>query len=171
MTPLIARPSTSGPLLPKDFRQKPIYQNSIIVAACREQPEWAARTATRGRAPTRFGWAGTNANADAPAANTRESTTRDDSAGAMEATDLERVRSQSLDEILEKADDYARQEPMKAVVAAFGAGFLLNLLPVGAIVGALTAIAFSVARPVLLFLGLLKLCDLYRNKTTDIDHE
>ena len=54
---------------------------------------------------------------------------------------------------------------MKAVVSAFGAGFLLNLLPIGAIVGAVTGIAFAMARPVLLFLGLLKACDLVRTAT------
>ena len=64
---------------------------------------------------------------------------------------------------LDQADDYARREPVKAVVSAFGVGFLVNLLPVGAIVGALTGIAFAMARPVLLFLGLLKACDLARS--------
>jgi ElaB/YqjD/DUF883 family membrane-anchored ribosome-binding protein len=64
---------------------------------------------------------------------------------------------------LDQADDYARREPVKAVVSAFGVGFLVNLLPIGAIVGALTGIAFAMARPVLLFLGLLKACDLARS--------
>jgi hypothetical protein len=67
-----------------------------------------------------------------------------------------------LDVWLDQADEYARREPVKAVVSAFGAGFLINLLPIGAIVGALTGIAFAMARPVLLFLGLLKACDLVR---------
>jgi hypothetical protein len=71
--------------------------------------------------------------------------------------------SDSLDVWLDRADDYARREPVKAVVSAFGAGFLINLLPLGAIVGAVTGIAFAMARPVLLFLGLLKACDLARS--------
>ena len=71
--------------------------------------------------------------------------------------------SEQLDVWLDQADDYARREPMKAVVSAFGAGFLINLLPIGALVGAITGIAFAMARPALLFLGLLKACDLARS--------
>lgn len=66
---------------------------------------------------------------------------------------------------LKKADDYARHEPTKAVVSAAGAGFLINLLPIGAIVGALAGVAFAMARPVLLFLGLMKAYELLRTKT------
>ena len=67
---------------------------------------------------------------------------------------------------LKKADDYARHEPTKAVLAAASAGFVLNLLPVGAIIGGLAAVAFALARPVLLFLGLLKACEFLRTKST-----
>ena len=70
---------------------------------------------------------------------------------------------------LMNADDYARQEPTKAIVAAAGAGFLINLLPIGAIVGALAAVAFALARPVLLFLGLLKAYEFLRAKPTNQD--
>ena len=67
------------------------------------------------------------------------------------------------------ADDFARREPAKAVVSAFGAGILLNLLPFSAIAAALVGIAFSLVRPALLFLGLLKACEFYRtqNETTN----
>ena len=64
----------------------------------------------------------------------------------------------------EQADEYARREPTKAVIAAFGAGFLINLLPLGGITGAATSTAFSLVRPALLFLGLLKAADLVRNR-------
>lgn len=77
-----------------------------------------------------------------------------------------------LDELLERADDFARREPMRATVAAFGAGFLLNLLPLSAIAAALTGIAFSLLRPALLFLGLIKACEICRCKPqTDSSHE
>ncbi len=66
-------------------------------------------------------------------------------------------------------DDYARREPTKAIVAAAGAGFLINLLPIGAIVGALAAVAFALARPALLFLGLLKAYEFLRTKPTNQD--
>ncbi len=60
---------------------------------------------------------------------------------------------------LDQADDFTRREPAKAVVSAFSAGVLLNLLPIGAIVGAVVNIAFALARPALLFFGLFKLWD------------
>ena len=66
---------------------------------------------------------------------------------------------------MQRADDFARHEPAKAVVSAFGAGFLLNLLPLSAIAAALVGIAFTLVRPALLFLGLLKACEFCRTKT------
>lgn len=60
----------------------------------------------------------------------------------------------------ECADDYTRREPTKAVISAFGAGVLLNMLPIGAIVAALVGIAFTLIRPALLFFGLIKVCEL-----------
>jgi hypothetical protein len=76
-----------------------------------------------------------------------------------------------LDDLLERADEFARREPAQATVAAFGAGFLVNLLPLGAIAGALTGVAFSLLRPALLFLGILKICELYRNHQSASSHE
>ncbi len=61
---------------------------------------------------------------------------------------------------LNHADAFARREPTKAVVSAFGAGFLINLLPIAAIVGALAALACTLVRPALLFFGLLKVWEL-----------
>lgn len=69
-----------------------------------------------------------------------------------------------LDALLERADDFARREPIRATVSAFGAGFLINLLPLGAIAAALVGITFSLVRPALLFLGLYKVCELCRPK-------
>ena len=65
---------------------------------------------------------------------------------------------------LNQADAFARREPTKAVASAFGAGFLINLLPIAAIVGALAAIAFTLVRPALLFFGLVKVWELCRCK-------
>ena len=61
---------------------------------------------------------------------------------------------------LDEAEAFARREPAKAVVSAVGAGFLLHLLPIGAILRALAAVAFALARPVLIFLGLQKAWDI-----------
>jgi hypothetical protein len=85
----------------------------------------------------------------------------------MESKTSQRTQAEPCASWLKKADDYARLEPTKAVVSAAGAGFLINLLPIGAIVGGLAAVAFAMARPVLLFLGLLKACELLRAKSTN----
>ena len=77
-------------------------------------------------------------------------------------------RSQSiqpkLDDLMSRADEYARREPATAIASAFGAGFLLNLLPLGAIAGALVGVAFSFVRPALMFLGIFKACEFYRTQ-------
>lgn len=65
---------------------------------------------------------------------------------------------------LSKTDEFARQKPTKAAMSAFGVGFLINLLPIGMIVGALTSIVFTMVRPALLYLGLMKAFDLYNEK-------
>ncbi len=71
-----------------------------------------------------------------------------------------------------RADDFARREPTTAIASAFGAGFLLNLLPLGAIAAAIVGLAFSCVRPVLLFLGVLKACEFWRDQTrTASSHE
>ena len=41
------------------------------------------------------------------------------------------------------------------------------ILPIGAIVGALVGVAFAMARPALLFLGLMKAYELLRTKSTN----
>ena len=54
-----------------------------------------------------------------------------------------------------------RQKPS----CPLAAGFVLNLLPIGAIVGGLAAVAFATVRPLLLFLGLCKAVEFLRCKT------
>jgi hypothetical protein len=73
----------------------------------------------------------------------------------------------ALDDVLLRADTLARREPVKAVVAAFGAGFLLNMLPLGAIAAAMVRIVFSLIRPALLFLGLVKACEFCRSQKSN----
>ena len=87
-----------------------------------------------------------------------ETDARSDAAAHEESITME--QSPAPQTLLERADDFARREPTKAVVAAFGGGLLLNMLPLGAIAAALTGIAFSFVRPALLFLGLVKACEM-----------
>ncbi len=97
-------------------------------------------------------------------ADTRSRAARTDPFSAMKK-DHPASPPPKLDAMLQSADDFARREPARAAVSAFGAGFLLNFLPLGAIAGALVGIAFSLARPALLFLGIFKACELCRCKT------
>ena len=71
----------------------------------------------------------------------------------------------AFDHVLERADEFARRKPTHATVTAFGAGFLLNLLPLGAIAATTVDVAFSLVRPALLSLGLFRALELLRNKT------
>ena len=78
----------------------------------------------------------------------------------------------AIETVMLRADDFARREPAKAIVSGFGAGFLINLLPLRAIASTLLAIAFSCLRPALLFLGLMKACEFCRtNKQPANRHE
>jgi len=72
---------------------------------------------------------------------------------------MEKSPSAQTSRLMDCADDFARRQPTKAVVTAFGAGMLLHMLPLGAITAALVAVAYSLVRPALLFLGLVKACE------------
>lgn len=65
----------------------------------------------------------------------------------------------SLDAVTQRAEDYVRREPAKAVAAAFGAGILLSVLPLRPIAAGLIKVAFSFAPSVLALLALQKACD------------
>ena len=60
-------------------------------------------------------------------------------------------------------EKFAAEQPTKAVAAALGVGLLLNLLPIGRMAGMLIDFAFSLARPLLLCAGLLKLSEFCRS--------
>ena len=63
----------------------------------------------------------------------------------------------SREVFVDRVEAYTRDEPVKALSAAFGVGILLTLLPIGSLVAAVTRLLFLVARPLLLILGLVKL--------------
>lgn len=64
---------------------------------------------------------------------------------------------------LHDAENYIRREPTKAMISALGAGFLLNVLPLGPIAAGVTRIACASIRPTLLILGLIKACEICQN--------
>jgi hypothetical protein len=63
----------------------------------------------------------------------------------------------ALERIVVATEKYAREEPVRAVGAAFGSGLILTLLPVGAIVSGILRLALSLVRPILIILGVVKL--------------
>lgn len=80
-------------------------------------------------------------------------------------------RPDATDSWQRRAEAFTRDEPAKAVASAFGAGLLLTLLPIGAIVRMFAAVIFALARPVLLGLGLRKaweLCPIEKSPTTHL---
>ena len=58
-----------------------------------------------------------------------------------------------------RARDFARKEPAQAAGVAFFAGLVLTVLPVGRLLGGIVRLTFAVIRPVLLVLGVVKLCE------------
>ena len=64
-----------------------------------------------------------------------------------------------IDTLVEKTASEVRKQPVKSVVWAFFIGIILAAFPLGRVVGALTSLALSLVRPVLLLLGVVKVCE------------
>jgi hypothetical protein len=62
----------------------------------------------------------------------------------------------SMDAFTARAEQYAREEPTRAVGAAFVVGIVLTLLPIGSIIAGLLRLAFALIRPALIVLGATK---------------
>lgn len=67
-------------------------------------------------------------------------------------------------------EEQIRQEPIKAVLLAFGAGFFLCLLPLGRLLGVLVRMALILLKPALLILGVVKLLE-YTGASVGISRE
>lgn len=67
-------------------------------------------------------------------------------------------------DLLTHADDFARQDPAKAVASAFAFGFLLHLLPLRAMASVLGWLLLALVRPALLFLGFMRVVEFARAK-------
>ncbi len=52
-----------------------------------------------------------------------------------------------------QTEQYVRDNPSQAVLSAVGAGFVLRLLPLGAILGLIVRLLLSLARPALFIYG------------------
>ena len=65
----------------------------------------------------------------------------------------------NLTELRQKMEKYTRDEPLKATGAAFAAGIVCSALPMGRLVGAFFRLGIVLAKPALLVLGGVKLCE------------
>lgn len=63
----------------------------------------------------------------------------------------------SFEDIRSRTEQYARQEPLQALGAAFIGGLLLTLLPVGSLLALILRLTLSLVRPALVVLGAVKL--------------
>ena len=63
----------------------------------------------------------------------------------------------NIEEIRNRTEEYVRDEPMKAVGIALGAGVFLTIFPVFTIFFGLIRLALGLLRPALLVLGGVKL--------------
>lgn len=57
----------------------------------------------------------------------------------------------TMEQTLHEGEEYVRREPTRAILWAMGAGYLLRLLPIGAIFGALGGLFRAILRPAALF--------------------
>jgi hypothetical protein len=63
----------------------------------------------------------------------------------------------TLADLHAQTEDYVRENPTQAVLSALGVGFVLRLLPLGAIVGLLVRLLLFLARPALFIYGAVTL--------------
>ena len=64
---------------------------------------------------------------------------------------------QKFNDLHAQTEDYVRSNPTQAVMSAVGAGFVLRLLPIGAIVGAILRLALFALRPAIFIYGAVAL--------------
>ena len=68
-----------------------------------------------------------------------------------------RYTKDQLEQVLEQTEDYVRQNPGRSIACALAAGFILNRLPIGRILGGLTRLVFIAFKPAILAYGATKL--------------
>ena len=65
-----------------------------------------------------------------------------------------------MQSMIGECKQFARMEPGKTLAAAFGAGLLLNILPLKWMVGTVSVVSAVLLRPTLLSLGVIKAFEL-----------
>ena len=70
---------------------------------------------------------------------------------------------EKFSDIHAQAEEYVRANPTPSFLSALGAGFILQLLPISAIVGALVRLAFFAIRPAIFIYGAVSLYKHYQH--------
>lgn len=73
---------------------------------------------------------------------------------------------QTFTDFQAQGEDYVKQFPTKSVLYALGAGFVLRLLPIGALIGVLVRLALFALRPALFIYGGIALYRHYQESAT-----
>jgi hypothetical protein len=68
-----------------------------------------------------------------------------------------RYTKDQLEQLLEQTEEYVRENPARSIAYALVAGFILNRLPIGRILGGLTRLVFIAFKPAILAYGATKL--------------
>ena len=68
-----------------------------------------------------------------------------------------RYTKDQLEQLLEQTEEYVRENPTRSIAYALIAGFILNRLPLGRILGGLTRLVFIAFKPAILAYGATKL--------------
>jgi hypothetical protein len=68
-----------------------------------------------------------------------------------------RYTKDQLEQVLEQTEEYVRENPAQAIAFALIAGFILNRLPVGRILGGLARLIMIAFKPAILAYGATKL--------------
>lgn len=67
-----------------------------------------------------------------------------------------RYTKEQVDEVLHQTEDYVRENPGQSMLYAFVAGYLLNWLPIGRILGTIFRLLFVALKPAILIYGASK---------------
>ena len=68
-----------------------------------------------------------------------------------------RYTKDQLEQLLEQTEEYVRENPTRSIAYALIAGFILNRLPIGRILGGLTRLVLIAFKPAILAYGATKL--------------
>lgn len=74
-----------------------------------------------------------------------------------------RYTKDQVEQVLEQAEDYVRENPARSIAYAVLAGFILHRLPIGRILGGFTRLLMVAFKPAILAYGATKLYQAAQN--------